>query len=339
MKSQELMIKAVVPPIAVPGGEISIECRGFKPGLPSLANVLFGQSRAEIVSASEERVVAKVPENSRALGVALRVNGRVSPVFPFTLGTRLATELHPVANPVIAPNGAIITTVSGARGQQSPHPLMRISRSGEVTPLACEIMNPTGLAFGPDDQLYISSRAEGTVLRFTDYDHLEIVAEDLGIPCGIVFDRQGRLYVGDRSGKIHRIDPSGKREEFASLPPSISAFHLAIDGEDTLYVTGPTLAMRDPVYRISRTGEVSTLVEGLGRPQGLAFTRDGDLWIAASFGGKKGIFRFSMGSKVLIHQIAAPMLVGLAMDSEDVFLVDNSSIYRIRMGGPSGKLS
>jgi sugar lactone lactonase YvrE len=97
--------------------------------------------------------------------------------------------------------------------------------------------------------------------------------------------------------------------------------------------------MRDPVYRISRTGEVSTLVEGLGRPQGLAFTRDGDLWIAASFGGKKGIFRFSMGSKVLIHQIAAPMLVGLAMDSEDVFLVDNSSIYRIRMGGPSGKLS
>ena len=126
---------------------------------------------------------------------------------------------------------------------------------------------------------------------------------------------------------------------FALLPPSISAFHLALDGEETLYVTGPTLAMRDPVYCISRTGEVTLLLEGLARPQGLAFSADGDLWIAAAYGGKKGIFRYSLVSKELVYHIAGPMLVGLAMDAQDIFLVDGGSVYWIRTGGLSGRLS
>ena len=92
------------------------------------------------------------------------------------------------------------------------------------------------------------------------------MAEDLGIPCGIVFDPEGRLYVGDRAGKIYRIDAAGKRDEFASLPPSISAYHLAMDGEGCLYVTGPTLAMRDPVYRISRKGEVAVFLDEICPP-------------------------------------------------------------------------
>jgi hypothetical protein len=200
-------------------------------------------------------------------------------------------------------------------------------------------MNPTGLAFGPDGQLYVSSRGEGTVQRYTDYEHLELVAEDLGIPCGIAFDAEGRLYVGDRTGKIHRVGPGGKREEFASLPPSVSAFHLAFDADDTLYVTGPTLAMRDPVYRVSRAGEVTVLLDGFARPQGLAFGSEGDLWIAAAYGGKKGIFRYSMSSRRLTHYIAGPMLVGLALGAEDVFVADNSSIYWIQRGVAPGKLN
>jgi sugar lactone lactonase YvrE len=339
MKSEELLITAVTPPIGVPGGEISIRCRGFKPGLPASAKVLFGETEATIVSASAERVVAKLPESSRTLGVALSVNGARSPIFPFVLGTRLAASLHPVANPVIAPDGTIITTISGSRGQQSPQPLIKVSRSGEVTPFPCEIMNPTGLAFSPDGQLYISSRGEGTVLRYTDYQHLEIVAEGLGIPCGIAFDAEGRLYVGDRTGKIHRIGAAGGREEFASLPPSVSAFHLAFDVDDTLYVTGPTLAMRDPVYRVSRTGDVTVLLDGFARPQGLAFGSQGDLWIATAYGGKKGVFRYSMSSRELVHHIAGPMLVGLALGAEDVFLADNSSIYWVQRGAAPGRLN
>jgi sugar lactone lactonase YvrE len=339
MKSHELMIEAVTPAVGVPGGEVLITCRGFRPGLPASSKVLFGKVEASIISASAERVVIRLPENSQALGIELQADGKVSPMFPFTLGTRLAAELHPVTNPVIAPDGEIITTISGTRGQQVPHSLIRISRTGQVTPYPCEILNPTGLAFSPEGQLYITSRAEGCVLRYMNFEHLEVVADELGIPCGIVFDAEGRLYVGDRGGRVYRIDAAGKREEFASLPPSISAYHLALDGEGGLFVTGPTLAMRDPVYRISRTGEVAVFLDGFARPQGLALSPTGDLLLAASYGGRKGIFRYSLRSKELVHHIAAPMLVGLALDAEDIFLADGSSLFWIRLGQASGQLS
>jgi sugar lactone lactonase YvrE len=333
MKSHEIMIEAVTPPVGVPGGEVVITCRGFRPGLPASARVLFGRVEASILSASDERVIIRLPENSQALGIELQIDGKVSPMFPFMLGTRLAADLHPVANPVI------ITTVSGTRGQQIPQSLIRVSRAGQVTPYPCEILNPTGLAFSPEGQLYLTSRAEGSVLRYTNYEHLEVVAEDLGIPCGIVFDPEGRLYVGDRAGKIHRIDAVGKRDKFASLPPSVSAYHLAMDREGCLYVTGPTLAMRDPVYRIPRKGEVGVFLESFARPQGLAFSPNGDLLLAASYGGRKGIFRYSFRSKELTHHISGPMLVGLALDAEDIFLVDGNSLFWIRTGQPSGQLS
>lgn len=338
MKSQELAIKSVCPTYAVPGGEITISCQGFEPGLPDSAQVLFGESRAEILSASAERVVVRVPENWQAPGIMLRVHKKNSPVFPCILASRVATDLHPVANPVVAPDGAVITTISGSRGQRHPQSLMRVSRDGAVEALPCEILNPTGLAFGPDGQLYISSRADGTILRYTNFEHLDTVAEDLGVPCGIVFDREGALYVGDRTGNIYRIDSAGTRIHFATLPPSVSAFHLAVDAERSLYVTGPTLTMRDPLYRIDRAGKIEILLQGFARPQGLAFSPEGDLWIATAFAGKKGVFRYSFRSKELVHQVAGPTLVGLAFDVHGSFLADNHSIYRLQMGLPSGNL-
>ena len=123
--------------------------------------------------------------------MTLQVGEAVSDVFPFNLATRLATDLHPVANPVVAPDGTIITTISGARGQQVPQPLIRVTRRGDKIPYQCEITNPTGLAFSKDGQLYISSRHDGTVLRYTNFEQLEVFAEDLGVPCGMVFDSNG----------------------------------------------------------------------------------------------------------------------------------------------------
>jgi len=327
--TQKLSILGATPSAGVPGGEVAIDCRGFKPELYS--KVLFGDVEASIASASEKRIIVRLPDNPKSLGIALRVKEKLSDVFPYNLATQLAADLHPVANPVVAPDGTLVTTISGARGQQVTQPLVRITRRGEKIPYQCEIMNPTGLAFSRDGQLYISSRHDGTVQRYTNFEQLEVIADDLGIPCGIVFDSKGLLYVGDRTGRILRIDASGNKEEFAELEPSISAYHLAVDSKDRLYVTGPTFSMRDRLVRFSSKGKAETLVEGFARPQGIAFLPGGDLLISAGFQGKKGIFRYSPEDGSIQHFIAAPILAGLAIAGQAIFLASSTSIYLLQL--------
>ena len=331
---KKMIITGVAPHMGVPEGVLTITCRGFQPGLAS--RVLLGDIEASIISASESRIIVRLPESPKCLGLTLQVDETVSPVFPFNLATPLATDLHPVANPVIASDGTLISTISGGRGQQVEQPLVRITKQGDKIPFHCEIMNPTGLAFSGDGQLYITSRNDGTVLRYTDFENLEVVAEDLGVPCGIIFDSEGILYVGDRTGKIFKVDKSGNKEEFAQLEPSIAAYHLAMDVENRLYVTGPTFSMRDSLYRISGDGTVDNLIEGLARPQGMAFLPDGELLIAAGYEGNKGIFRYSLKDGSIQHFVAAPILVGLAVSGQDIYFATGSSIYRAQFSGQDG---
>jgi len=330
-KKEKLMITGVTPQMGVPGGELAIQCRGFVPGLSS--GVLLGDVPASIMSASEDRIMIRLPESPKCLGLSLQTDKGVSPVFPLNLATRLAVGLHPVANPVVTPDGSLISTISGGRGQQVSQPLVRITKQGDKIPFNCEIMNPTGLAFSHDGQLYITSRNDGTVLRYKDFENIEVVAEDLGVPCGIAFDSDGVLYVGDRTGKILRIDASGNKEEFASLEPSIAAYHLAVDAENRLYVTGPTFSMRDCLYRISGDGNVEVLVEGLARPQGMVFLEDGDLMLSAGYKGLKGVFQYSIKDGAIRHVVTAPILVGLAVSGQDIYFATGNSIFSAQLSG------
>jgi sugar lactone lactonase YvrE len=330
-KKRSLVVKKVNPTIGVPEGELVVDCRGFIPG--SSSSALFGDVQAPILSASEDRVILRLPESPNCLGVALKTEEKVSPIFPFNLAIRLSADLHPVCNPVIAPDQTLITTISGGRGQQVPQPLVRVTRQGDKIPFHCDVMNPTGLAFSKNGQLYITSRNDGTLLRYTNYEQLDVIAEDLGIPCGLAFDSTGRIYVGDRTGKIFRIDLSGNKEVFAHLEPSISAYHLAMDSEDRLYVTGPTFSMRDSLFRLTKKGSARAILRGLARPQGMAFLADGDLLISAAYDGKKGIFRYSVKNGSLKHFITAPILVGLAVSGQDIFLATGNSIYLARIPG------
>ena len=73
--------------------------------------------------------------------------------------------------------------------------------------------------------------------------------------------------------------------------PSVAAFHLAVGPDAALYVTGPTLASYDALYRITPNGDVTTRYERFGRPQGLAFDARGTLFVVEALAGSSGLCR------------------------------------------------
>ena len=102
-------------------------------------------------------------------------------------------------------------------------------------------------------------------------------ARNLGVATGMAFDRSGLMYVGDRTGTIFKVNGIGEERAWTQIEPSVSAFHLAFGPDDALYVTGPTVTSFDCIWRINPDGEIDVFFKGLGRPQGLAFDRDGNL--------------------------------------------------------------
>lgn len=272
-----------------------------------------------------------VPDGASSM-LRVQQNGDSGDSFPASIATQLADDLHPVANPVFDRQGRLYVTLSGSRGEKVPVSVFRMERTGELTPLITDIVNPTGLAWGPDDYLYVSSRQEGSVYRVDDSGDVELLVDELGIATGLAFDEEGILYVGDRRGSIFRIEPNGEPRSFCQLEPSVSAFHLAFDDAGNLYVTGPSLSTVDAVHRVDPEGKVEVFASSFGRPQGLAFDADGNLFVTEALAGDSGVYRVDPeGERRRV--VSAPPLVGLAFDGEGgLVLAGSSSLFKLEVG-------
>lgn len=322
-----MKIKEVRPMLALPGGLVQLDLEGMAD--PIGLKVRVGGVPAELQGASSSRVLFRVPT---APGGRVEVSNGGDAIAPLTVGRQIASELHPVANPAIDWEGNVYVTYSGTRGESVTFGVFSVTPEGEVEPFLADIANPTGLVIGPDGYLYISSRLNGEVYRTNRDKQIEEYADGLGLATGLAFDSSGNLFVGDRSGVIYKVAAGGQKSRFCGLEPSVSAFHLAIDSEDNLYATGPTLATQDAVYKISPNGRIEVLFRGLGRPQGVGFDAKGNLHVAASYRGRKGLYELTEGSPVL--RVAGPMLVGFAYsgDGHKLYCVDNSTLFRVDLG-------
>lgn len=328
-----ITIQPVLPQAGVRGGHIQVPCQGLDMETLDTCELYFGITATRPALASSSVVLGVVPRDADGTGLQIQQNGNRSNVVPFTTAQLLAENLHPVANPAVDRNGAIYTTISGSKGQQVPVSVYRISPHGEAEPFASGIANATALAFAPDGDLYVSSRHTGKIVRVDNNGTVSSVAENLGIVTGIDFDSQGRLHAGDRRGTIYQLTGRGEPRPLVKLPPSISAYHLAFDQQDRMYVTYPTLSGYDNLYMITSDGERQTLVTGLGRPQGLAFDHQQNLYVVSHVGGEGGVFRRTPDGE-LEQVVAGVNLVGIAfgMDTE-LILTDNSAVYKLDMGG------
>ena len=322
-------IESVSPTAALPGGEIRINGSSLRPPELKRPRVQFGEVEGAVVISSDDFVVARVPDGATSGPVVVTTNGHVSNAQLVKVAVPIADNLHPVTNPAIDTEGDIYVTFSGSRGQQVPVSLFKIDTNYAVKPFLSNMMNATALAFDREGQLYVSSRHDGTVYRVAQNGTMSSYAEGMGIATGIAFDREQNLYVGDRSGTIFKIGRDRQIFVFATLEPSVSAYHLAFGPGGDLFVTGPTTSSFDAVYRIDKQGTLHTFYRGLGRPQGLAFDVDGNLYVAASLGGKRGIVKIAPDAKASL-EVSGQNLVGLAFaPGRSAVLATTGSVHHL----------
>jgi len=183
-------------------------------------------------------------------------DGHVSNAHSIEVAVPVADNLHPVTNPAVDRQGNLYVTFSGSRGQKVPVSIFKIDADHNVKPFLSDLMNATAIAFDREGQMYVSSRHDEAVYKVAPDGTMSTYAEGMGIATGIAFDRDENLYVGDRSGTIFKIARDRQIFVFATLEPSVSAYHIAFGPHGDMFVTAPSTGF-DCVYKVDPHGTVS----------------------------------------------------------------------------------
>ncbi len=313
-------IEAVAPSFALPGGEVRIMGKSLRPPELRRPSVLFGEIEGSVLISSDDFLVARVPEGAASGPVIVRTDGNtngvgaggnVSNPHPIKVAVPVADSLHPVTNPALDREGNLFVTFSGSRGQKVPVSVFKIDTNYVVKPFLSDLMNATSIAFDREGQMYVSSRHDEAVYKVAPNGTMSTYAEGMGVATGIAFDAAENLYVGDRSGTIFKIARDRQIFVFATLEPSVSAYHIAFGPHGDMFVTGPSTSSFDCVYKVDPHGTVSVFYRGLGHPQGLALDVEGNVYVAASLAGKRGIVKITPQGKANL-EVSGHGLVGLA---------------------------
>lgn len=325
-------IDDVTPAATLPLGEIELTGSNLGPHSFGPPAVLVDGQAAQILMSRPARLAFRVPAESATGLIEVRSPAGASNAVPLRVARELTAGLHPVTSPAVSRSGMIYATISGPRGKQTPVSVVRVSPDGRGTPFVTGILNATGLAFNPDGDLFVTSRAEGTVYRVDPAGEFTTYAEGMGVATGAAFDAEGNLFVGDRSGTIFKINPQRQIFVHATLEPSVAAYHLAVNREGRLFVSGPTLSSNEAIWTVEPNGDTRAWYRGLGRPQGLALSSDGDLYVAACLHGRRGIVRITPEGEASLV-VSGLNLVGIAFSTlGTTILATSEAVFDVDLG-------
>lgn len=168
--------------------------------------------------------------------------------------------------------------------------------NGNRFTFATGLQRPTGIAFDPAGNLYVSESDTGIIYKFDVNGNRSIFASGLARPFGLTFDEVGNLYVADFGnsatpgfGAIVRFTPSGTASTFAS--GLYTPTDLAFDSGGNLFVSDYLAGI---VYRFTSGGVGNPFATGLGRPFGLAIDATDNVFVAnGQANGSRMITKFN----------------------------------------------
>lgn len=332
--------------------------------------------------------------------VADHDNHKVRRITPSRVVTTLAGGFHHPSGVAFAPDGAIyvsdgfhhairrialpggvVTTLAGsmpspglfrlpygvaadAAGNTyvaNDNSIRKITPDGVTTTLATGFNLLSGIAAGPDNQLYVVDYGAALVLRVTMSGVVTTLAgtsNEFGAPWGIAIDNLGTIYVTDLARhNIREIDGGGNVSTFAGsgIPGWVdstaassrfrSPTGIAVDAARNVYVTdwGNNIVRKITLA----TGMVSTIVPpsaGMFGPSGIASDAAGNLYVSDY---NHVIFRVTNGGVVttVAGLAGTPGNVdgtgararftypeGLALKSTGELLIADSFNHAIRIG-------
>ena len=225
-----MTVTTVEPLRAIEGGRVSILGSNFPVDQPQLPEVRIGELRARVVYASPTRITALVPTGIAESGrAAVRIDGSADDGAFVEVGTPFATGLHQVDSPVFDRDGNLYVTYSGTRGLQVPVSIFRVRPNGTRETFSSGIVNPTSIAVDRREPRLRVEPLRGHRLPLDGGGRGAAVCHRprRGLRPRV---RAGRDAVCRRSigDDLQGRSRQARRKPFATLPPSVAAFHLAL---------------------------------------------------------------------------------------------------------------
>ena len=218
-----------------------------------------------------------------------------------------------------------------------------VASDGTINKIATQITGSTGLAIGPNGNLYVAGFGNsGSIFEVTPSGTVSTFATGFNWALGIAFDSAGNLYVANSNfgggtgtaSSISKVTPSGAVSTFVSLGSDYPAA-IAFDSSGNLFFANWSTADSNgngTIYKVTPGGAVSTFATGLTASFGLAIDKSNNVYVGS--GDTVGKIT-PTGTKSLYATLPTSGLMGMTFESNGNLLVgseNSGDLYQITSG-------